>query len=320
MSTALPRIATMTIKEQFPQTSVPVQLETLLEYLKGMVNKGGPDPNEYSTFTSSMETLARFQQTERWSEKQISWVRTIFGEALSTQTIQGWALHKPHGYAGDFEIIEKIYKSHISPNPQLSNWDRFFQTHSAAKAVRNRISYFLEQLWKVKTELSGQAQVLNLASGPGRDMYESMKVIGHSNVLFDCVDQDLNAIHYARSLCQDYLSNITFLHCNAFRFVAKKKYHLIWSAGLFDYFSDRVFKRLLKRLLPNLAKNGKLVIGNFSEDNPSRAYMEFFDWILHHRSGEKLCQLAKECGVAPKNIFVDQEPEGVNIFLHIVNA
>lgn len=63
-------------------------------------------------------------------------------------------------------------------------------------------------------------------------------------------------------------------------------------AGLFDYFSDRVFQAALRRLLPAVADGGELIIGNFTSGHRSQAYMEFAGWFLHHRSGEQLTALA----------------------------
>ncbi len=201
----------------------------------------------------------------------------------------------------------------------MQNWDRFVHSQSAFKAVRNRLSYFLEQIWRLKNSHPSGATVLNLASGPGRDMFESFRVIGHTNIQFDCVEQDSLAIRHAKAVCQEYLDHISFYHRNVCRFMPKKSYDLIWSGGLFDYFNDRIFKKMIKRLLPALAKNGKWVIGNFSDCNPTQRYMDFFDWVLYHRSAESLEQLAIEVGIPTKNIWVEQEAEGVNLFLHISN-
>ena len=302
-------------------TEYNVILEHILEFIRYMVQKGGPSTSEdYTALNTALDSLAQYGKSIYCTEEQSSSIRKAFGETLSCETVQGFVFQKPRGYAGDFEVIERIYNYHISKNPRLSNWDRFFHSQRAPKAVRNRVSYFLDQIWNIKTTQPDEARVLNLASGPGRDMYESLKVIGPSKIYFDCVDQDRNALEYAKSLCRDFLTNINFLHQNAVRFAAQKTYHLIWSAGLFDYFSDGLFKRVLKRLLPYLAENGRLVIGNFSENNPSRGYMEIFNWHLYHRSEEKLRKLAEECGVLPKNISIEQEPEGVNLFLHIAQA
>ena len=295
-------------------------LNSAVNNITDLVKKGGPMPSEYADFKKYMDQLALYRASGSLTPNHMNEIFNAFGESLSTETIQGFILHKPHGYAGDFEIIERIYNYYTATNPKLSNWDRFFHSQKAPKAVRNRVSYFLEQIWKIKNKHPDTARVLNIASGPGRDMYETLKVIGPSNIIFDCVDQDYQAIQYAKSLCHDFLSHIHFFHRNVFRFVPQEKYQLIWSAGLFDYFNDRLFKRVIKQLLPSLERNGKLVIGNFSEDNPTEGFMVLFDWILHHRSKEQLRVLAQECGVTPNNIWIEQEPEGVNLFLHIVKA
>ena len=317
-----PQMTTFSYNPVTPQsTDFNVILEYILEFIRYMVGKGGPSTvDDYTALNTAMDSLAQYRQSGLCTSEQLTSILHAFGDSLSLQTIQGLGFQKPHGYAGDYEIIDKIYQNYVCPNPRLANWDRFVHNQSAFKAVKNRQSYFLEQIWNLKISYSKETSVLNIASGPGRDMYESLRVIGNSNVYFDCVEQDLDAIHYAKSLCRDFLSNINFIHRNVFRFFTQKRYDLIWSGGLFDYFNDGLFKRILKRLLPSLNKYGKLIIGNFSDNNPSRGYMDLFDWNLIHRSKEKLRTLAEECGVSPENISVEQEPEGVNLFLHIVKA
>lgn len=299
---------------QTPKDSVA---NMTLDYLKWSAGKGGPIPSEYIEMNMAMNTLAQLHHSGNISHEDLEAIRLELGEAMTPKTIQGFAYQQPHGYAGDFEIIEKIYNKHVTPEPHLANWDNFFQSHPAAQAVRNRVSFFLDQVWKVRDQPNRTARILNVASGPGRDLHECLKVMGPTGLHFDCVDQDVNAIEHASQLCKNFKSNITFFHQNIFKFVANKTYDLIWSAGLFDYFSDNLFKRVLKRLVPSLEKSGKLVVGNFADDNPSQDYMEFFNWLLHHRSAKKLKQLAQECGIPANNIKVQREPEGVNLFLII---
>ncbi|WP_447971781.1 class I SAM-dependent methyltransferase [Nitrospira sp. M1] len=292
----------------------------LCQYISKLVSKGGPTLADYDDLNSALDLLAQARKSASVTQEQLQEILVAFGESLSRETIQGLGYLKPHGYAGDFEIIDKIYRNHLSPIPELQNWDRFVHYQPAFKAVKNRLSYFLEEMWDLKLAYPQGASVLNLASGPGRDMLESFRVIGNSKIHIDCVEQDATAIQYAQSLCGDYLERISFIHRNVCRFSPKKHYDLIWSGGLFDYFNEKLFKRMLTRFLGALKKNGKLVIGNFSENNPTQSYMDFFDWVLFHRSRETLGRLAIECGVSPKNFWIEQEPEGVNLFLHIVNA
>lgn len=292
----------------------------IADYITSLVDRGGPETTDYPMLSTILNLFS--QETFRQQISQNDWdaIRKAFGPAMSIQTIQGWAYHKPMGYAGDFQIIDNIYTNAESINPRLAKWDRFFHAQKAPQAVRNRQSYFLEQIWQTSNERRTASTILNVASGPGRDMYEALKVVGPARVSIDCVEQDIRAIDYARILCQDFLSQIRFIHRNVFRFSADRSYDLIWSAGLFDYFNDHIFKRTIKRLKTFLNPTGRIVIGNFSEDNPTRGYMELFNWNLIHRTPEQLVSLALECGFAEDDVRVEQEPEGVNLFLILVNS
>ena len=290
-----------------------------LAFISYLSEKGGPDPSDYLMLNTLLNNFTGDKSHGIVSENQLQDLREAFGEALSPETIQGWAYHKPLGYAGDFEIIEKIYTYHTSSNPHLAKWDQFSHYQTATKAIRNRISFFLEQVWKAKTQAPTGCHILNLASGPGRDMYETFNILGAPGIHIDCVEQDAKAISYAMNLCKNFLAHIQFFQKNVLRFTTKKTYDLIWSGGLFDYFNDSVFKRILRRLLSFLKTDGKLIIGNFSTSNPTRGYMDLFNWNLIHRTREELRQLARDCGVPDERISIEQEPEGINLFLVITN-
>lgn len=196
-----------------------------------------------------------------------------FGDAMSTQTIQGFVSSRPHGYAGDYELIDKIYLQNVSDNLMLAKWDNYFQSTHGARAVRNRKTYF-HQLLDQLQQRNSKGRILKVAIGPGRSMYEWLCKHPDSMLIFDCLDIDANAIEYAKTLNHQFLDRIQFIHKNALRFKPKQKYDLIWSAGLFDYFDDATFVRLLEKLLPYVNEGGELVVGNFGEYHPSKPYME----------------------------------------------
>ncbi|MDR4492961.1 MAG: class I SAM-dependent methyltransferase [Nitrospirales bacterium] len=175
-------------------------------------------------------------------------------------------------------------------------------------------------MWKTHMETPVRSHILNLASGPGRDLNEALKVLGSPAIYVDCVEQDERAIEYAKNLCGQFLSQIQFIHKNALKFTSNKAYHLIWSGGLFDYFNDSIFKRMIKRLYPLLQPEGRLIIGNFSSGNPSKGYMDLFSWNLFHRTHDQLRILAEESGIPRHQISIEQEPEGINLFLIIKNS
>jgi len=251
------------------------------------------------------------------TKKEISALVSSFGDDFFQNTVQGHGYLKPYGYAGDFEIIDNIYTLKTNPHLPYKVWDEYFHRQSAPKAVRNRKAYFKKIIsMQLKT-----GKLLNIASGPGRDLYELYNDFGANGLKCTCVEIDGHAIDYSRKLNSAFLSNIDFVQKNVFRYRPAEKYDIIWSAGLFDYFDNRAFELLLRRFSCWLNEGGEIIVGNFNEDhNPSRLYMELFgDWYLFHRSEEQLIELAKKAGFDDKQISVGREPENVNLFLHIRN-
>jgi hypothetical protein len=294
-------------------------MDELFTYLKTLVKKTGPGTQDYQKLNSWMKKVIEYKRTGALTEQDLSRLREIWGDACSTDTCQGFAFLKPYGYTGDFEIIERIYTKYICSKPHLKKWDQFFQTHEAPQAVRNRRQY-LKKVVLSHLKKKDKIKILNIGSGPGRDMlsfFNSTEFTNGKKVVFECLEQDKQAIDFARNLCRDYLDRISFTNGNIFRFTPARQYDIIWASGIFDYFKDRIFVRQLKKLLPALKENGECVIGNFSENNPTRNYMEIFGWCLYHRTPEALTGLARQCGVEDKKISVGKEKTGVNLFLHI---
>lgn len=289
-------------------------------YLENLVEKGGPDIQDFNCLNAWIAEIAEHTRNGVLPAGDLKRLRNVPGDAISVETMQGFVFQKPHGYAGDYEIIDRIYTRYVSDKAHLSKWDVYMQDQAAVRAIRNRVQYFCQQAEKaqrVAQITQRNAEVLNLASGPGRDMLEFFENNPDAQVHFDCIEQDQNAVNHAKALCKDFLHKTTFHVKNALRFQSKKNYDLIWSTGLFDYFDDKVFVFMLKKLGAIVAEDGEIVIGNFSLMNPSKSYMELFEWHLHHRSPDTLKALAIAAGFAADRISVEKEATGVNLFLHI---
>lgn len=285
------------------------------EYIRSLVDNGGPEPDQYEELNHWFRTVGKHVGAKRITRDQVRHMWSVFGEAFSVNTMQGFVVNKPYGYAGDFEIIDKIYTEWLSPKKHLTNWDQFFHWQKAPIAVRNRKKYFKELLSALDNSQIDVPLVLNIGSGPCRDIYEYQLQNIKSNIQFECLDMEKKAIAYSKTLLNG--TDVTFYCQNVFRFQIDKKYHLVWSAGLFDYVNDKQFVFLLHSLLKILSPGGELVIGNFSESNPSRDYMEFGEWFLYHRTENKLLMLAEQAGCDLNNIVIDREPSGVNLFLRV---
>jgi SAM-dependent methyltransferase len=283
----------------------------LLLRLGELVRRGGPQPHEYAEVTECFRMLA----DARVRSEQVA---EVFAPTLTGECIHGFGYLKPHGYAGDYEMIDRIHTYWESSNPSLVRWDRFFHQQAAPKAVRNRIRYLGELLERIENTGAGSASVLNLGCGPARDLHNYFRDHTGSRLQIRSIDLDPQAIQYASALCAQWSDRLKFECRNVLRYRPGEQYDLVWSSGLFDYFSDRLVVVVLKRLLTAVKPGGELVIGNFGSVNPSRGYMELLGkWYLEHRSEAALRQLAREAGVHDSDMRIEREPEGVNLFLHI---
>jgi len=281
-------------------------------FLNTLVEKGGPEPHEYSEFAAIVNNL---------EDQELEYFRNVIRESLDENTLIGHGFVKPFGYPGDFTIIHNIYKVHVNPDNKYGNWDRFFQNQAGAQAVRNRKDYFLKRCAEIDN-VSGEAKhVLILGSGPATDVNEYLQNNPHSKIKFDLVDFDQNAIDFAKKQNEPFKDSIKYFKINVLRYKPYQWYDLIWSAGLFDYFKDKHFVYMVNKYYKYLSDGGEFIIGNFSNSNPTRRLMEVLsDWYLVHRTKNDLVRMALEAEAAEELVEVEMEELGVNLFLRIKAA
>lgn len=278
--------------------------------LSDMILEQGPEQKDYLSINRIFQS--QYVHDRKSFIDRFSTMRNKVKAFHDKRSIAGFCYLQPYGYAGDFELIDRLYTGYISDDPAISNWDAFAQAQPAAVAVRNRKAYFINLL-----ERKRPLRVLNIASGPCRDIKEYYERHPLSATEIDCVEVDGRAIEFAKNLLS-YVRSVHFIQQNVISFKIEKEYDLVWSAGLFDYFNDNLFVRILSKLIRRLPGNSEIVIGNFSDNNPNRAFMEVgMNWHLHHRSPEQLIHLAIRAGASDWNLRVEKEPEGINLFLHL---
>ena len=244
-----------------------------------------------------------------------------------------WSIRKPLGYAGDYKIIDDIYLD----KPKTTGFDRLFdnyyQRSSICIGVRNRkedIKKYVSCF--VNSRLKDSLRIMNLASGSCRDIKEiyADKMITNKNIVFDCYDNDERAHSFAKKLLAG-ATNVSFFKENALRLAAakditekiKEKYDLIYSAGLFDYFNDKICIKLIHNLRGLLKDDGCLLIANVRDkySNPSFHYMEWAgDWKLIYRSDEGFRKVFVEAGFNPKQLDVQFEKQSIMQYIIASNA
>lgn len=290
-----------------------MQLDFHIEFFRTLAEKGGPDPEEYDHLTESYHVLSSAIRKGVISSTELHNIWRYIGQAFSVDTIQGFVANKPHGYAGDFEVIDRIYTFWTSPRKCLEKWDIYFHTLQAPQAVRRRKTYFID--FVNRRDRERELHVLNVGCGPARDVFEYLNTYGENCTYFHCIDNDPRAISYARSLCKGS-QQIFFIEKNVFRFRTQKRFSIVWSAGLFDYLNDKAFVFLLRRLFHITEPGGEIVIGNFSPDNTTRAQMEVGEWYLNYRTTDNLIALAGKAGLPMEDVFVEKIYDGILLFLH----
>jgi extracellular factor (EF) 3-hydroxypalmitic acid methyl ester biosynthesis protein len=283
--------------------------EREFEFIKYLIDKGGPEPHDYSEFTSIVDNL---------ESSDIDKFREIIKNILNANTLIGHGFVKPYGYPGDFNLIDKIYKFEINEDARYKNWDLFFQNQPGASAVRNRKDFFIEYC-KTLISAGKHTSILILGSGPASDVYEFLNDHSGSNsISFDLIDFDQSAIDFSRRKNEKFNGQISYNKINALRYNPYKLYDLIWSAGLFDYFKDKHFTFLIRKYINCLTQDGEMVISNFSTKNPTRRLMEVLsDWNLNLRTESDLFRIASAANIDKELVSVEKEPLGINLFLKI---
>ena len=300
-------------------TAITLTKEDVYFQLNALKQKESFSNEYYPIIDNMVASIGQLKRKGAMGDDDITAIRHFFGQDFLENTLHGMALLKKYGYAGDFMMIDKIYTGNTPENPFFQSWDRYFQNHAAPKAVRNRKTYFKKMIHQ-KFETCTSINLLNVASGPGRDLLELYMEKGDDKSLTTiCVEMDKNAIDYAANLLEAYADKIKFIHKNIFKFETEQKFDIIWSAGLFDYFDNKAFVFILKKFKEWIAAGGEIIVGNFNDShNPTREYMELFgDWYLHHRTRDELVDLALEAGFNKNQLSIGKEEENVNLFLHI---
>jgi extracellular factor (EF) 3-hydroxypalmitic acid methyl ester biosynthesis protein len=242
--------------------------------------------------------------------------------ALTQSPFLRRALEKPLGYAGDFEMMNMLYRDPWEGGTTLGRaLNVCFTNEPAAVANKNRITYLGELIRRKSRQ--GPVRIASIGCGPAKEIQVLLRESPELESSLDVtlVDQEQLALDQcARTIPSARLRQVGLRQLVSEGGPAPgESFDLIYSAGLFDYLGPRLFQAVSRGLFGALVPSGELVIGNVATHNPSRWIMEYFaDWCLTHRTAEDLAEFGARLGAARS--WVDAEPSGVNLFLHVVKG
>src|SRR5262245_26570650 len=75
-----------------------------------LVRQGGPSPNDYEPLRDWLARIHRLVAAGRVARGDVTAFWRALGPQYLSGSTQGFALAKPYGYAGDFEIMDRIYR------------------------------------------------------------------------------------------------------------------------------------------------------------------------------------------------------------------
>lgn len=244
---------------------------------------------------------------------------------------------KPLGYAGDYEMVNMMFRDASEGSSLFSKMVNVYALQlPPVVAHRNRITYLTENLVSESLRLAAKGKpmrVYNLGCGPAQEIQRFLTEQDLSNrATFSLLDFNDETLAYSSNLLNDikrrnFRSTTLNMTKKSVHQILKQadrvvinsendQFDLVYCAGLFDYLSDKVCRKLMDIFYAQLAPGGLLISTNVAE-NPARNEMEcFLEWHVIHRTGPEMRSLAP--GRAdPENVTLKQDPTGGNVFLEV---
>ncbi len=231
-------------------------------------------------------------------------------DLLSRGWLQNRARLKPRGYAGDYELFERICDFKLSDDPWGRAFDLYFQEQAAPRAVRARTEYVANAIVEVGRNSSDSVKLVIVGAGPAREVRtacERLVADERDRLEVVLIDIDPQALQYATDRLASCLrpKQLQVERHNLFRLPESAQLSdrisgagLISCSGLFDYLDSSQSMCMLSFFQAALKPGGQGIVFQFSPDNPTRAYMEWIaNWYLNYRTADEFLDLALAAGL-----------------------
>ncbi|MFO1438999.1 MAG: class I SAM-dependent methyltransferase [Verrucomicrobiaceae bacterium] len=245
---------------------------------------------------------------------------------------------KPLGYAGDYEMVSMMLRDPYEGSSMFAKvLNRLFLDTAPVVAHRNRIIYLKKRLHEETERMAQQgkvARIFNLGCGPAQEIQNFLVddplcdnadflLLDFNDETITNTSRELEALrtrHRRRTGIKLEKRSVHQILKESTRTGAgfePASYDIVYCAGLFDYLSDRICRRLLEVFYDLVAPGGLLIATNVDSSNPSRNWMEYvLEWHLVYRDKEGFAKIAPD--KAPLDaINVRADETGVNIFLEV---
>jgi len=279
-----------------------------------------------AAFEESQDSCRRFELENDYDPDLLQDVQKGFRRETAAWFERSWIAHrartKPNGFAGDYEMLLKLYDE-ATPATGLGGYlDLCILDLPLARAVRTRLSCIREFLLAELGRRSGDVRILDIASGPCRE-YTSWPARATPGALqIVAMDNDPLALEYVDTRVATQLDARTELKAvryNALRTKSAEatikkfgKFDIIYSVGLCDYLSDDLLIAILGGLRDTLRDGGVLYIAfKDAVQYDKTPYQWHLDWFFYQRTLEDCLRLYENAGFDLGAIETTRDATGI---------
>lgn len=223
------------------------------------------------------------------------------------------AYTKPRGYCGDYVVMSHIYDGRPAGDTTFARLAQALAVRIGEFVLRRRdlVHSAIEDAVK-RGHHDTRTMIVSVGCGPAREIadFAATGAGAARPVNFVLIDHDEAALRFAGNSIAAALAvpgSHPRLHADLRKLSALRLLRdlppvdafgtadLIYSAGLFDYFSDRTCRLLAQRLYEALRPGGALLLGNMKAgtDMIWPLYL-IADWSLQYRTAESVMSWASD--------------------------
>lgn len=237
-------------------------------------------------------------------------------------------IDKDRGYAGNFEIIKQFFDDPYKGDTLFAKMINCLALRlDAVTAHQDRINFLYDTLVSMYEQSGDPFSFFVLGSGPGEEILrfvDQTTFTPEKPVQAALLDMDAFAL-------VDFKDQIQFLDVNHFDLATlnhnllsiiagrskdpvETAFSLTYCAGMFDYFSQKVCKRIIRYMIKHTRPGGVVIVTNVHKNCFSRAFMDYGgEWELILRDEADMREMVPED--LGHDIFRDEN--GANMYMKI---
>ncbi len=276
-------------------------------------------------FEDSQTACREFEQKHKDDPQLIKDVQEGFRLETDPWFKKSWianrARTKPSGFAGDFEMLVKLYERETPARGLGAYLDLCISDLPLAQAVRARMvsarSFLLDEIGARQDHV----RVLDIACGPCREFLDwpvaeekTLEVVAMDN---DTIALDFVKQHVATQLPDG--TSIEPVRYNALRTRSAEKtikqfgrFDIIYSVGLCDYLTDEHLIKMLNAWQQTLTDDGVLLIAfKDCEQYDHTPYQWHLDWFFYQRTVQDVLDLYEKAGIDTNAMTLTRDTTGI---------